>query len=1412
MRRRLVRRRSAIAVAATAVLIGAPAALASGGGAIKSFAPLTNWNVPGGGVAEIVAATPDGKTLYYTDSSAGAVGVVDISRPKSPNQLTTIDVGGEPTSVAITKDGKWAVVSVQTSTLEEGEVPVLRAGKVVVIDLAAMTIAKEITLAGSEAEAAGPDSVATGELGGRQFAVVAVENEPVIVDGDGKLTDGEDPGDPNDISAPGNVQVIDLGSDAVHKVDLPADPSLLFPDDPQPEYVDVSGKYAAVSLQENNGMAVIDAEVALQGNPAGAVTSIFSTGTASQRTTDLKEDERIDFADGYPSSVASEDNAGARAADAIAFTRNGKYILSADEGEQNFTGGRGWSMWTPDGTLIRDDRGKLEDESVRIGQFPEDRAENKGIEVEGIETGVYGNREFYFVGSERGSFVGVYRARKNGPPRLVQTLPTGVAPEGLVAIPNANLLVTADEKSGNLTIFRAVPYRYRGTHKRPLLRSRSDEDGFAAISGLSGDPRSKHRLWGVPDSALKSELYRINLRGTQARLSTRPITKDGKQQAYDLEGITADTSIEGTRAKRAETHRRANRRAQAQYRDASRRGKTRAANRAQRLMTYHGAQAKRYGYRGGFWLAQEGNAKFGESAYRPNLLVQVDRRGRVTQEISLPPAIDSPGGGVVRKNGFEGIAVSDDGRSLLAVIQREYEGEPQVGGRLHTRIAKYDLMTEEWEFFLYPLDLPPAAGGWVGLSEIVNLGGDRYAVIERDKEQGGAAEVKRIYQFSLDDVESTDGQPLPAGTTPEDVEGKVIRKHFYADVLDEFAPFEKIEGLAVAGHGRNRVLWGNVDNDGGGHESRLVKLGRVKPAPKPSDKLTLSLLHHNDGESDLLPGDDHGGVARFGTIAHRAKGEAYSEYGERGMRSELLVSAGDNILPGKELNASLSLPPGSPFYDAVAYDLIKYDAMVIGNHDFDLGPDVLEGFIRSFRQKSSGSPARSRVPFLSANLDVSAEPGLKDLQDRGRIAKSTIVKVRGYRIGIIGATTPNLPFISSPRNVVVDTMVAPAVQGEIDRLRTRKVDKIILASHLQGVDEDIDLLTKVEGVDAAVAGGGDELLANADDELLPGDTPTRPYPILAKDKTGKDVPVVTAPGQYQYLGRLVIEFDEYGDLVMVHPDSGPIANFPEGSGKEVKPRADIQNRVVQPVTDAVAAIDSNVLGQATVDLEGSADAVRSGETNLGNFTADAILDKANELAPSFGTSVDVAIQNGGGIRDSVATGNFTEGKTFDIFPFGNTLTVVEDISAAELKEILENAVSKVVVVGGQVVRQGSGTGRFAQVAGLTYSYDPTAQPRTFDSGGAVTNPGSRVIDVALADGTPLITGGVPEAGAPSINLAINSFNAGGGDQYPVLTDKNQVGLGLSTQQALAEFVTEQSPIGAAPYNPGVNDRIFPIFS
>ena len=570
---------------------------------------------------------------------------------------------------------------------------------------------------------------------------------------------------------------------------------------------------------------------------------------------------------------------------------------------------------------------------------------------------------------------------------------------------------------------------------------------------------------------------------------------------------------------------------------------------------------------------------------------------------------------------------------------------------------------------------------------------------------------------------------------------------------------------------------------------------------QPKVKFWLTVLHNNDGESRLInAGDgvlaDYGGIARFKTLVDRLKfaategEEAESRPGKDGV---VMLSSGDNFLAGPQFQASLD--KGPPFYDSIGLDLIGYDALALGNHEFDFGPDTLADFIGG----------TTRTPWLSANLGFGQEPRLQALVDQGRIAKATIVKEQGELIGIVGATTPLLPAISSPRRVTVDPNVRAAVQSELDALAARGVKHTILISHLQNVQEDLQLIPQLRGLDVAIAGGGDELLANPGDLLVPGDAIQGPYPTNVQNADGQTVPVITTAGDYKYVGKLVVGFDEAGSVLDIDEAvSGPVRV--SGVAPDAVP-ADptVQAQVVDPVATFVAALAANVIGQSQVALEGrrgpTPPGVRTAETNLGNLLADALVWQGQQLAASFGvTPPTVGLQNGGGIRNNslIPPGPITELTTFAIAAFPNFVSVVPNIPPAQFKELLENAVSRIPLA----------DGRFAQVSGFRLTYDASAQAQVVDDAGNVLTPGFRVKEVELDNGTQIVTNGIVVPGAPNVSIATNDFSARGGDQWP-FRGAPFTTIGVTYQQALSNYI--QGPLGglitSADYPEGGEGRI-----
>ncbi|MFN4244152.1 MAG: bifunctional metallophosphatase/5'-nucleotidase [Tepidisphaerales bacterium] len=575
----------------------------------------------------------------------------------------------------------------------------------------------------------------------------------------------------------------------------------------------------------------------------------------------------------------------------------------------------------------------------------------------------------------------------------------------------------------------------------------------------------------------------------------------------------------------------------------------------------------------------------------------------------------------------------------------------------------------------------------------------------------------------------------------------------------------------------------------------------VWPGPGAwASDFSLTLLHHSDAESALIsaPGQsNYGGVARFKTLVDTLRSAAGPNV--------LTLANGDMFLAGAQFNASQVLPATAPYYDGLGLSAIGYDAMGFGNHEFDFGPAVTRRFVTSIGP-AAGFPHLSPGPgapkYLSANLDFSGEPALSDLAASGRLAKSTVVNVGGQSVGVVAAITPLLRSISSPGGVAVSP-VLPAVQAEVDALTASGVKHIVLLSHLQNISEELALIPQLRGVDVVVAGGGEELLANAGVPLVPGDT--RPsliagsipnqYPLMRTDAEGRPVALVSTAGQFKYVGRLSLTFDASGVLTAASGNPVRVADVSVDAANGVVADPVVNATVVDPVRAHVSVLAANRLAESQVPLEGRRVTpdprvgIRASETNLGNLCADALRWAAGLGASEAGGSLDgtrlVALQNGGGIRNNTlipasppGERTITELDTFNINAFGNFVSVVKGLSSANLKAILEHSVANL----------SGGAGQWGHWSGIEFIYDRTKPA------------GERIFRARLLDGTLLVDEYAALAGAPLVDLATINFLVYGGDAYPIESLVNQLNLEVVTypisyQEALEFYITDSRSFG-----------------
>lgn len=678
--------------------------------------------------AEIIAATEDGMTLVYTDSPLEAVGMIDITDPSAPAAAGIVKLNGEPTSVAVV-DGK-AFVSINTS--ESYTEP---SGHLTVVDIATMSAAQTCNLGGQ------PDSVAINHDG--SLLAVAIENER-----DEDLNNGLIPQFPA-----GNVTIIPIAdgvpdcagiivADLTGLADVAGD-------DPEPEFVDFnrSGEIL-VTLQENNHIAIID-------SATGAVTAHFSAGSVDLTNVDLEEERALTF-DGEQLDRAREP-------DAIKWIDDDRFV-TADEGDYE-GGSRTFTIFNKDGSISFDPGMSFEYLIARAGHYPERRSGNKGVEPEGVETATYGEQGYIFVSSERGSIIGVYKDT-GADPEFVQLLPSGIGPEGLVAIPERNLFVVANEvdliEDGGARAHVMLFELAEGQAAYPTLVSGVDNAGrpigWGALSGLAADPEVAGMLYAVNDSfyGMQPTIFTIDATQTPAAIvDATPVTRAGyPAQKLDMEGIVADGE-------------------------------------------------------GGFWIASEGRS----DRVIPHALYHVNVDGEINEEIGFPDELL----GVERRFAAEGITRVGEGEdmTLWIAIQREWRDDEDG----YVKLVSYNPASTSWGAVRYPLE--PKGVGWVGLSEIT-AHGDHVYIVERDNQIGQAAALKKLYRVSLADMQPSElGSDLPVVKKEEVRDFIPDLKAFGGYVVD------KVEGFAIDAAGDAFAVTDNDGVDDSSGETFFLKLGQL---------------------------------------------------------------------------------------------------------------------------------------------------------------------------------------------------------------------------------------------------------------------------------------------------------------------------------------------------------------------------------------------------------------------------------------------------------------------------------------------------------------------------------------------------------------------------------------------------------
>jgi 2',3'-cyclic-nucleotide 2'-phosphodiesterase (5'-nucleotidase family) len=411
-------------------------------------------------------------------------------------------------------------------------------------------------------------------------------------------------------------------------------------------------------------------------------------------------------------------------------------------------------------------------------------------------------------------------------------------------------------------------------------------------------------------------------------------------------------------------------------------------------------------------------------------------------------------------------------------------------------------------------------------------------------------------------------------------------------------------------------------------------LALIIAGPALAEPVTITLLHTND-VYEIAPKGGQGGLAELATLLQEER--AKSEH-------SITTFGGDLISP----SVLSGLTQGAQMVEL--YNLLGTDIAVLGNHEFDFGPELVAQRVKE-----------STFPWLGTNVlgpDGKPAVGTIDLQ---------MMDVAGYKIGFLGLLAPEADVLSDPGPGITIAPPIATATAAVERLKAQGADLIVAITH-DDLADDRALASSVEGIDL-ILGGHDH------------------NPITFQEG---DTLIVKAGYDAHYLAAVDLTVDR-----ITKGDKQEVVAVPSWrylSTAGVEPDGEIK-AVVDRYEDKLDEALGVPVGTTTVELDSRRATVRTTESNFGNLIADAI---------RVGVDADVALVNGGGIRGDRTYDAGTILTRKDILselPFGN-ITVLIELSGADLLAALENGVSDVE----------NTAGRFPQVSGMTYTYDASKPP------------------------------------------------------------------------------------------------------
>lgn len=594
--------------------------------------------------------------------------------------------------------------------------------------------------------------------------------------------------------------------------------------------------------------------------------------------------------------------------------------------------------------------------------------------------------------------------------------------------------------------------------------------------------------------------------------------------------------------------------------------------------------------------------------------------------------------------------------------------------------------------------------------------------------------------------------------------------------------------------------------------------GVVEPA------FTLQLLHVSDAD-----GSDQ---TTLNSVAHLSG--LVTKFKADYPNNTLVVSSGDNYIPGPRFNAandsSLAALLGAPEVgraDIAFLNAIGVQASAIGNHELDLGTKQFADII-----KTSGAWKGAQFPYLAYNVDFTKDSNTNGSKVNngldaagltgGKLAGWSKIVVGSETIGVIGASSPVFKNITTTGGLEFTPtltgtepnidMLAASIQKGVDEMTAQGINKVVLLAHMQTISTEKALATKLKNVDIIVAGGSNTLLSDETDTVRTGDTSAGAYPFETSSASGAPVVVINVDADYKYLGRFIAPFDGNGVLMPGRFNTSLSGAWKTSESDDTAGGA-TPNSTVQALRNALknvlATKDGTIFGKTNVFLEGRRAAVRNQETNFGNLSADANLWSAK----LHDSTAQISLKNGGGIRSEIGevvaapgstsvasleppkantSANRKVGEVSQLaietsLKFNNKLWTF-DITATQLKSLLEHGVA---LLGSQ--------GRFPQVGGLTFSYDPSKAAQALDANFAVTTAGERIRSLKVGSDVVVRNGAIVGDGNRTFRLVTLSFLAERGDGYPfpsVLPNKTDLTSTMTSATAGGAASTTTATLGS----------------